>query len=74
MFLYHFCAKGYRHGADEFCVDDAAAERVAFEMFIDLSACAKRVVIVTVTDIAGAEILRIPRLSETEVSSPVRPG
>lgn len=68
MYLYHFQASGCREGADEFCPDDAAAERIAFEIFLEMSACAKRVVIVTVTDSEGAEILRAPRLSESDLA------
>jgi len=68
MYLYHFQASGYRQGADEFCVDEAAAERIAFEIFIEMSACAKRVVIVTVSNSDGAEVLKIPRLSESDIA------
>lgn len=68
MYLYHFQASGYRQVAEEFCVDDAAAERVAFEMFIEMSAWAKRFVIVTVSNSDGAEILRIPRLSVLDIA------
>jgi hypothetical protein len=65
MCLYHFQASGYGRGADEFCADDEDAERTAFDIFIELSAGARRLVIVTVTNAAGAEILRIPRLSNS---------
>ena len=68
MYLYQFQASGYTHRADEFCVNDAAAEQIAFQMFIELSESAKRVVIVTVTNSDGAEVLRLPRLSEPELA------
>ena len=59
MYLYHFQASGFRHGADEFCVDAAAAERIAFEMFLEMSACAKRVVAVTVINSDGTQVLKM---------------
>lgn len=68
MYLYHFQACGYRQGADEFCPNDAAAERIAFEIFLEMSACARRVVIVTVTNSEGAEVVRAPRLSESDLA------
>jgi hypothetical protein len=68
MYYYHFKAEGYRQGAGEFCSDAAAAERIAFEIFLEMSACAKRVVIVTVTNSEGAEISRVPRLSESDIA------
>ena len=66
MYYYHFQAKGYRQGAGEFCSDAAAAERIAFEIFLEMSACAKRVVIVTVRNSEGATVFRVPRLSESD--------
>lgn len=68
MYYYHFQAKGYRQGAGEFCADKGAAERIAFEIFLEMSACAKRVIIVTVRNSEGAEILRVPRLSESDLA------
>jgi hypothetical protein len=67
MSVYHFSASGYRQGANEFCADDAAAEKVAFEMFLELSACAERVVVVTVRNAAGDEVLKVPRLPEPDI-------
>ena len=66
MYLYHFQANGFCHGANEFCVDAAAAERIAFEIFLEKSACAKREVVVTVNNIDGAEIAKIPRLTRSD--------
>ena len=51
-------------------MDDAAAERVAFEIFIEMSAPAKRVVVATVTDSAGLEVLKVPRLPEVAIVAP----
>jgi len=68
MYFFHFQASGCPQGVDEFCIDETAAERVAFEMFLEMSAWEKRVVIVTVTNSDGAEILRVPRLSESELA------
>ena len=68
MYLYHFQANGFRHGANEFCVDAAAAERIAFEIFLEMSACAKRVVVVTVTGFDGTEIAKIPRLTKSDIA------
>jgi hypothetical protein len=68
MYLYHFQASGFRHGADEFCVDAVAAERIAFDIFLEMSACAKRVVVVTVTNSDGTQILKMPRLSKSDIA------
>ena len=67
MFLYHFRASGYRDGADELCIDDAAAESIAFEIFLEMSKSAKKVVVVTVTNAAGAEVLKVPRMPEADI-------
>jgi hypothetical protein len=69
MCVYQFRASGYRQDASEFCADDASAERLAFEIFLELSACAKRVVFVTVTNAAGVEVLRVPRLPAAEIAA-----
>ena len=68
MYLYRFQANGFRHEANEFCVDAAAAERIAFEIFLELSACEKRAVVITVTNFDGTEIAKIPRMTKSDIS------
>ena len=65
--LYRFHASGYSGKADEFCIDDAAAEHVAFRICMELSANTDRLVLITVTNSAGAEVVRVPRLSIADV-------
>jgi hypothetical protein len=68
MCVYHFSASGYEQGADEFCADDAAAEHTAFRICMELSANSDRLILITVTNAAGREIARVPRLSMAELS------
>ena len=63
MCVYHFHAAGYDHGAYEFCADDTAAEHAAFRICMELSANTDRLVLITVTNAAGSEVARVPRLS-----------
>jgi hypothetical protein len=68
MCVYHFSASGYKQGADEFCANDVDAEHTAFRICMELSASSDRLILITVTNAAGSEIARVPRLSTAELS------
>ena len=67
MDVYYFHASGYDQVGEEDCSDDAAAERAAFQMSMELSRCANRLVVVTVKNERGEQVCSAPILSDSDL-------
>ena len=62
LFFYRFEADGFDAMGSEFCIDDAAAKRAAFDTAIELSRLSGELVRVTVFDSQGRVLGCVPEL------------
>jgi hypothetical protein len=71
MYYYRFEASGFASTC-EFCIDDAAARRIGFEIAIEFTRYVGHVVFIDISDAAGNFVARVPRLPGQETAPAAR--